>query len=478
MTDQVIELVAASNNFRFLAELSLQLAGDAAIAESYVYSDPDAALHRARRFAETLVKLALDRFGLPYTPRQPYGHGINTLSKARVIPESLREILRKIRADGNEAVHAGSGDPDKAAAAVRACFELGRWWHRTVSGREINITYAPLKPGESSTPRELLQKVERQLGELQAALDRSLARGSGNARRPGPVITIGTAAPDRYRWRAGSVVEYNGSAYLVHEPVGRIAADDGSWTLMQADGHGMDADGAPVRLRGVVVEQPDNFAIRMVEGLAAQAAYLDGRRRRSLPELLSRMDDGKLHVMVTTRPAGSTWYEMFSGGAQGLDPLIVPLALDALANVADALVDLHRKGVAHRDVSGESILIVRPGRRGVLRDLGLAWWPRLRDEGGDYRASEQSSIARGQLGPATDIYQLAALMWHTFTGIRPGTGPAFQLGTLLPGFPAQLDSLLAQALDPDPARRPETAAFAVGLRDGRRRLAVEAGHGH
>ncbi len=197
MTDQVIELVAASNNFRFLAERSIKLAGDAAMAESYVYSDPDAALHRARRFAETLVKLALDRFGLPYTPKQSYGHGINTLSKAAVIPESLRQILDKVRTDGNEAVHAGSGDPEKAAAAVRACFELGLWWHRTVTGREINITYKPLKPGESSTPRELLQKVELQLGELQAALDRSLARGSGNAQRPGPIIAIGTAAPDR-----------------------------------------------------------------------------------------------------------------------------------------------------------------------------------------------------------------------------------------------------------------------------------------
>ena len=53
-----------------------------------------------------------------------------------------------------------------------------------------------------------------------------------------------------------------------------------------------------------------------------------------------------------------------------------------------------------------------------------------------------------------------------------------RLATLLPGFPAQLDSLLAEALDPDPARRPDAGAFAAGLRQGRRLLAAEATHGH
>jgi hypothetical protein len=53
---------------------------------------------------------------------------------------------------------------------------------------------------------------------------------------PGPVVTIGPVAPDPYRWRAGPVVA---NSYLVYDPVARITADDGSWTLLEADGRGM-----------------------------------------------------------------------------------------------------------------------------------------------------------------------------------------------------------------------------------------------
>ncbi|BCB83725.1 DUF4145 domain-containing protein [Phytohabitans suffuscus] len=477
MTDQVMDLVAASPNFRFLADSSIHLAGDGATAEAYVYSDPDAALARARRFAETLVKLVMLRSGLAAESRPSFARDIQALHHAGLISESLRQTLDQIRRDGNQAVHARSGDSEKASAAVRACFELGLWWHGTETGREIQLVYTPLAPGVGSTP-ELLQKVERQLAGLQATLDAGLVR-SRPEEEPARAITIGTAGPDRHRWRAGSAIECGAFSYLLHEPIDRIEADDGSWTLMEADGRAVDAQATPARLRAVLAAASGAATTRMIEGLAAQAAYLRERdRSRSLPELLTRSNDEKLHVTVTTRPDGVTWHEAFDGGGQPLDPLIVPLAVDALVSVADALTDLHRKGAAHRALNGGSILVTRSGRRGVLRDLGLAWWPPLRGEGGVYRAPEQRSVARGRPGPATDVFQLAALLHHACSGIRPGTGPAGRLGILLPGFPEQLDTLLADALDSDPARRPDAAAFATGLRQGRRALAVEATHGH
>jgi hypothetical protein len=446
MTDPLLEFIADSPNFGYLAPHSMELAGDGASAEAYVHVDPDAALARARRFGETVIDLSLVHLGLSIHDkngrRMAFGARIDRLKRAGAFPASLEPGTTLIRERGNEAVHDYLRDRETAARVVRACFDLGRWWHRLATGQEITLAYTP--PAPRATSRELLERVERQLSRLRAERD-----------APGPVVPIGPAAPDPYRWRAGSVVA---DSFLVHDPVSRITADDGSWKLLEADGRSMDVRAEPVRLRALHTDG-SRAAARMVDGLDAQAAYLETRKR-----LLARRTDGPFHTMVAVRPASSTWRQTFGGGEQPLDPLVVPSAIDAIVAVADALADLHRAGVAHRALNGESVLITRVGRRGVLRDAGLAWWPPLRDEGGEYRAPEQRSAVLGPTSPATDIYQLAG---HT---------PPLSL--LLPGFPPVLDELLTRALAADPARRPDAAAFAAGLRQGRGMLVTGTVHGY
>src|SRR5437764_1083849 len=53
---EVSELARRSPNFGFLAPLEPLLVVDGVAAESYVYTDPDAAMVMARRFTETLAK--------------------------------------------------------------------------------------------------------------------------------------------------------------------------------------------------------------------------------------------------------------------------------------------------------------------------------------------------------------------------------------------------------------------------------------
>jgi serine/threonine protein kinase len=161
---------------------------------------------------------------------------------------------------------------------------------------------------------------------------------------------------------------------------------------------------------------------------------------------------------------------MFGDGRQPLDALVVPIALDAIAALADTLTALHRGGQAHRGLSGDSVLVTTKGRRGALRDLGSAWWPRRPGEGGRYRAPEQQAIAAGRPGPHTDLFQLSALLQHTCTGFQPAAGRPIPLRTFVPAVPDELDTLLAAALDPDPARRPNAGAFAAGLRQARQHL--------
>ncbi len=51
------ELARRSPNFGFLLEYEPLLVMDGAAAEAYLYSDPDAAMAKARRFTETLAQL-------------------------------------------------------------------------------------------------------------------------------------------------------------------------------------------------------------------------------------------------------------------------------------------------------------------------------------------------------------------------------------------------------------------------------------
>ena len=61
MPEPIDELARRSRNFGFLLQHEPLLVMDGAAAESYLYSDPDAAMAKARRFTETLAELLVRR---------------------------------------------------------------------------------------------------------------------------------------------------------------------------------------------------------------------------------------------------------------------------------------------------------------------------------------------------------------------------------------------------------------------------------
>ena len=174
-------------------------------------------------------------------------------------------------------------------------------------------------------------------------------------------------------------------------------------------------------------------------------------------------------------------------------PLPVGRAVELAVAVADGLAFAHERGLVHRDVKPQNVLLSANGAVkvtdfGIARSLEVAGG--LTQTGtvvgsGEYLAPEQAS--GGAVSPATDVYSLGVVLWEMLTGRVPFAGDNFVAVALrhvneaapdIRDFRADVPSGLAAAIDKalqkDPARRfPTMRAFAEELRACLARLGSE-----
>lgn len=176
-------------------------------------------------------------------------------------------------------------------------------------------------------------------------------------------------------------------------------------------------------------------------------------------------DDTVLFTMDVVR-GGSVHHLLEDFGA-----LPGPWAACLLDQLLDALDAVHRAGIVHRDVKPANMLLEPTGRgRPYMRlgDFGVAvpmHEPRMTSPAvvlgtRGYRAPE-SMVGADPL-PVQDLYGAGVVLAEMLTGDRPDDGVALSDAT-----PAGVDQRLwdvARTLaDPDPSRRPATAAQARRL---------------
>jgi hypothetical protein len=228
-----------------------------------------------------------------------------------------------------------------------------------------------------------------------------------------------TAPEPASAWQGGDEVRLGGVVYLLHDEPTEQHSADRSWIWREATADRIEPGAGRVRLRQVHVLRQVPAAEQRRGALRAQATLLsqvDGRH--GLPRLLDVGEQPQGTTLVTTHPPGRPWVEVFGPGPVPPDRLTVAGLLASAANVCAGLRMLHERWHSHRALSPEVIVVDR-GQRGFVRDVGLAAIPPGPAEGAArYRAPEQIRapyVTDGRI----DIYQVAAVVYHTVTGHLP-----------------------------------------------------------
>jgi serine/threonine protein kinase len=226
----------------------------------------------------------------------------------------------------------------------------------------------------------------------------------------------------------------------------------------------------------------------------------DPRRRAQALEILRRdahvltdLDHPNIVRVYAWLPGRDHHYlvmQYVSGGSladllRSEGPLDWQRAARYMADVGEGLVEVHGRGIVHRDVKPANILWDPPRDEALLTDFGVA-----------ARSSDPAAIAGsipymapeafdGRVLPSLDVYSLAATFFHLATGSAPFPGSQIaelqeQILRGLPdpdprcaGIPEPLERVIRAGLTADAARRPGLMEFVSRLRGTLNHLLVD-----
>lgn len=141
-----------------------------------------------------------------------------------------------------------------------------------------------------------------------------------------------------------------------------------------------------------------------------------------------------------------------------------------VADVAEGLLEVHHKGIVHRDIKPANILLDSQRDEALLGDFGVANWPDDACTIAGSRAYMAPEVVWGNASEVSDVFSLAATLFHLTTGELPFAAAGNdQTGLPEPdprfaAVPAGLEQLIRSALTRNAASRPCLTEFNERLR--------------
>jgi serine/threonine-protein kinase len=272
-----------------------------------------------------------------------------------------------------------------------------------------------------------------------------------------------------------------------NEPAAELPRDFGPYELLEEIGRG--GMGVVYRARQKSLDR--TVAVKMI--LASYLASPEHVRRfQAEAKAAARLRHSHIvHVHEVGEVHGQHYFTMEYVEGESLarrfsrGPLDIEVTVRLTSDVARAVEHLHRQGVVHRDLKPSNILLDADGQP-LVTDFGLA---KVFAPGSEmtatgviagtpaYMSPEQAAGRNAEVGPASDLYSLGAILYELLTG-RPPFREENPLDTLLqvlgsepaaprslnPRIPRALELIVLRCLAKSPAERyPSAAALADDL---------------
>jgi type I restriction enzyme R subunit len=170
-----------SPNFSFLAKHNELLVRIGALAEQYVFTDPNTALFKLRQFAELLAKHTAAFTGLAIEERDTFHDVLVRLRNAGVISAQVSPLFFGLKSIGNDAAHSYLDDRREALHQLQMARKLAVWFHKSFSGDanfKAGSFVPPPNPAEAND--ELLFELKR-LREAVATAEEEAAGAKASA---------------------------------------------------------------------------------------------------------------------------------------------------------------------------------------------------------------------------------------------------------------------------------------------------------
>ena len=158
-------------------------------------------------------------------------------------------------------------------------------------------------------------------------------------------------------------------------------------------------------------------------------------------------------------------------------------AVEAAAQILDALAHAHSFGIVHRDVKPSNVLVEEGSAVSIrLLDFGLAQFDEadtltaVGDVPGTLAYISPERLGGGDATPASDVWAVGVLLWESLAGEHPFWGVplpqvaaaieagAEPIGATRPDLPPALADAVSSALATEPSKRPTAERLAADLR--------------